>query len=55
MVRLGVHNITATHDDNVQNIKIIRTERHIKYNAADATNDIAILYLEKDVIISRES
>ncbi|XP_031626206.1 venom protease-like [Contarinia nasturtii] len=45
MVRLGEYNLSASHNDVVQHIKIIRSERH-------AMNDIAILFLERDVGIS---
>lgn len=52
-MRLGEHDISSTTDGVVQDIKVIRTERHSNYNRRDGTNDIAILYLERDVDITR--
>lgn len=39
----------------MQDIKIIRKERHPNYNKRDGTNDIAVIYLERDVDISSKS
>ncbi|XP_055303524.1 venom protease-like [Sitodiplosis mosellana] len=50
-VRLGEYNFSS-YDASVQDLKVIRTERHPNYNERDGTNDIAILYLERDVHIS---
>ncbi|XP_031626165.1 venom serine protease Bi-VSP-like isoform X2 [Contarinia nasturtii] len=52
-VRLGEHDISSTSDGEVQDIKVIRSERHADYNRRDGTNDIAILYLERDVQFSK--
>lgn len=36
-------------DENVQDIRVIRSERHPEFNKRDKTNNIGILYLERDV------
>lgn len=54
MARFGEHDISSTTDGDVEDIKVIRSERHPDYNKRDGTNDIAILYLERDVSFSSE-
>lgn len=54
-MRLGEHDISSTTDGVVQDVKVIRTEKHPSYNRRDGTNDLAILYLERDVDINCES
>lgn len=55
MARFGEHDISSTTDDgDLEDIKVIRSERHPDYNKRDGTNDIAILYLERDVSFSSE-
>lgn len=48
-VRLGVFEISSNNDQRVQDIKVIRSEQHPDYNEQTKMNDIAILYLERDV------
>ncbi|XP_037048485.1 venom protease-like [Bradysia coprophila] len=47
--RLGEHDISSTTDGVVEDVNVIRAERHPEYNRHDKTNDIAIIYLERDV------
>lgn len=51
-MRLGEHDISSTTDGAVEDIKVIRSERHPNYNKRDGTNDIAILFLEHDASLS---
>lgn len=51
---MGEHDISSTTDGAVEDIKVIRSERHPNYNKRDGTNDIAILYLERDVAFTSE-
>lgn len=51
-MRLGVHDINARNDEAVQEVKVIRSEKHLDFNQLDGTNDIAILYLERDLDIT---
>lgn len=40
-------------DGTVEDIKVIRTEKHPDHNKRrDGTNDIAILYLERDTAVT---
>lgn len=54
-VRLGAYNITSTNDEAVQDVNVIRTLRHPDYDERYGINDIAILYLERDVDATRKS
>lgn len=54
-MRLGEHDISSTSDGTVEDIKVFRSERHPNYNKRDGTNDIAILYLERDVGITSKN
>lgn len=49
LVRLGEHDITSTDDGEVEDVKVVRSLPHENYNKKDGTNDIAMLYLERDV------
>lgn len=51
---MGEHDISSTTDGVIREIKVIRSAPHLFYNQLEGTNDIAILYLEQDVDISRE-
>lgn len=53
-VRLGEHDLSTTDDGEVQDVKVIKSQPHEKYNKKDGTNDIAILYLEHDVNLTSE-
>lgn len=52
MARFGEHNIVSDDEAIVQDIKIVRSEKHRDYNNRDGRNDIAILKLEHDVKLS---
>lgn len=54
-VRLGVYDITSTNDETIQDVNVIRAERHPDYDFRYGINDIAILYLERDVDATRKS
>lgn len=54
IVRLGEHDISSTSDGVTRDIKVIQSTPHPNYNYRDGTNDIALLYLERDVDISCE-
>lgn len=53
-VRLGAHRINSTNDEFVQDVNIIRAEIHPSYNEKYGLNDIAILYLERDIDATRK-
>lgn len=55
IVRLGEYDFSTTFNDAVRDIRVIRSDRHSNYSEKYGTNDIAILHLERDVDISRES
>ena len=50
-VRLGQHDANAFELDN-EDVKVIRMEKHPRFNKPFMSNDIAILYLERDVEFS---
>lgn len=41
--------MNAVNDRHIQDVKVIRSELHPNYDSRDRTNDIAILYLDRDV------
>lgn len=49
-----MYDITDEYDETVQDVNIIRTESHPDYDSRYGTNDIAILYLERDVDATRK-
>lgn len=51
-MRLGEHDLSIETDGEIQNVKVIKSQSHENYNKRDGTNDIAILYLERDVNLS---
>lgn len=51
---MGEHDISSTSDGEKQDIKIVRAVRHPDYDKHDGTNDLAVLYLERDADLSRE-
>lgn len=53
-MRLGAYNISVTNEDAVQDVQLIAAERHIDYDERLGINDIAILYLERDVDATRK-
>ena len=52
---MGEHDISSLTDGVALDMEVIRSIPHQRYNLRDGTNDIALLYLEQDVDISRES
>lgn len=49
MVRLGEHDLTTTFDGKHDDIRLTRAVPHAQYNAELMLNDIAILYMNRDV------
>lgn len=55
-MRLGEHNIESDDDGSVQDIDVIRAEKHPEHNKnKDGTNDIAILHLRNHARFSSKS
>ena len=50
--RLGEHDVRAPDDGIRDDVTIIHSERHENYNSNSKVNDIAMLYLERDVEFS---
>lgn len=48
-VRLGEHDLTRTNEARHMDVKVVRSEPHPQYNRRNGRNDIAILYLERNV------
>lgn len=53
-VRLGEHDLRTTKDGQHQDIPISRAVPHNEYDTVMYSNDIAMLYLERDVEFSGE-
>lgn len=53
-VRLGEHDVRHTHDGKHQDVKVVESTPHPKYNRTSLKTDIAMLRLEHDVEFTRE-
>lgn len=49
IVRLGEHELGTTKDGIHQDIPVVRVKQHKSFNSYLMTDDIAIVYLERDV------
>lgn len=53
-MRLGEHDTSIDTETTTVDIPVVRTVKYPKYDMHDGNSDLAILYLERDVEITRK-